>query len=330
MLYFSYPLGLPFLYPPIPFPIRIVRYFMIRRFLPWVIFLLPALACSIGSPASHADQLATEVARQLTAATALPMKSTLFGENQIATEVAQQLTASGKTISPLGAATTAVQVTPSATPTPSQTMTATTTPSFTPPADDPAKTLGSPTWRDTFENGNSWYLDDDGSIRMEVKDHVLSLFGTASKFYDTWRFAPANLSPNYYLQMSAAMDACSGRDRFGLLFGGTGNGALQQVFLFGITCDGKYSFRYYDSETKKYSMHINWTPSGYINTGAHQGNRLGVKVEGLHTALYINGHYVGDFTVPSFGNGRYGIFAASENTANLHVAVTEFAYWKIP
>jgi hypothetical protein len=303
---------------------------MIRRFLPWVIFLLPALACSSGSPASHADQLATEVARQLTAATSMPSSGTLADAPRIATEVARQLTVSIKTDSPSTTVTTSLPATPSITPSPSQTLTQTPTPSFTPPADDPAKTLGSPTWHDSFDDGHNWYLDDDGSIRMEVKDHTLSIFGTAPKFYDTWRFAPGILSPNYYLQISAIMDSCSGRDRYGLLFGGTGSGSLQQVFLFGITCDGKYAFRYYDSETKKYAMHINWTSSSSINAGAHQGNRLGVKVEGLHTAFYINGHYVGDFNVSSFGNGRYGVFASSENTSNLHIAISDFAYWKLP
>jgi hypothetical protein len=303
---------------------------MIRRILPWVIFLLPAFACSIGSPASHADQLSTEVARQLTAATSMPVQGTLPDGPRIATEVARQLTVSVKTDTPGAAATTSVPATPTTTLTPSQTPTSTATPSFTPPADDPVKTLGSPTWHDSFDDGHNWYLDDDGAIRLEVKDHILSVIGTAPKFYDTWRFAPGILSPNYYLQMNAIMEDCSGRDRFGLLFGGTGSGSLQQVYLFGISCDGKYAFRYYDSVTKKYSMHINWGASSYINAGPHQGNRLGVKVEGLHTAFYINGHYVGDFNVSSFGAGRFGIFASSENTANLRVGISDFAYWKLP
>jgi hypothetical protein len=304
---------------------------MIRRMIPWAIFLLPALACSTGSPVNHENQLASEVARQLTAATVIPGNMTPTGSGSIATEVARQLTEAGKietTAAPM--ATTSVPATPTISSTPSQTPTLTATPSFTPPADDPVKTLGNPTWHDGFDNGHNWYIDDDGLIRMEVKDHVLSIFGTASTFYDTWRFAPGILSPNYYLQMNAQMDACSGRDRFGLLFGGTGTNDVQQVFLFGVSCEGKYAFRYYDSTVKKYTMYIPWTASSSVNAGPHQGNRLGVKVEGVHAAFYINGHYVGDFSVPSFGSGRFGIFAASENTAAIHIAINDFSYWKIP
>jgi hypothetical protein len=170
-------------------------------------------------------------------------------------------------------------------------------------------------------------MDADELIRMEVKDHKLSIFGIANKFYDTWRFAPKNIAPNYYLQMAADIDDCSGRDRDGLVFGSTD---FNHAYLFGVYCDGGFSFRYFDGGTQKYTKYIDWTHSGFVNAGPHNGNRLGVKVDGTHLMFYINGHYVGDKNVPDFGAGRIGVFVASENTSNFHLAISDFAYWKIP
>jgi|WetSurMetagenome_2_1015567.scaffolds.fasta_scaffold149234_2 hypothetical protein len=303
---------------------------MIRRLLPMAIILLPLLACSTVAPTSNEAGIATQVALQLTAAIQKTSGSTQPVEQQIATEVARQLTVksvvttsdvSKTPISPSATSTATITSTSTLTPTSSS------TPSFTPPASDPALTLGSPTWHDNFDNGQNWYLDDDGLIRLEVKDHKLNIIGTANTFYDTWRFAPANLAPNYYLQMNAQIGDCSGMDRFGLILGSTESST---VYMFGVTCDGKYSFRFFDGGTKKYTQLISWTASGNVNAGSNNGNRLGVKVEGTHLAFYINGHYVGDKNVPAFAKGRCGIYVSSEKTANFHLSISDFAYWKIP
>jgi hypothetical protein len=127
--------------------------------------------------------------------------------------------------------------------------------------------------------------------------------------------------------MAATINDCAGMDRFGLIFGSTDSST---VYMFGVSCDGKYSVRYFDGGTKKYTQLIPWTASGNINAGSNNGNRLGVKAEGTHLAFYINGHYVGDKNAPAFGKGRYGIFVSSEKTSNYRLSVSDFAYWKIP
>jgi hypothetical protein len=279
--------------------------------------LLFVTAClNTATPGSDAVQ--TEVARQLTSMALLTRSGgTALGPPQD----------SG---SPGGELPTVTQTSlPPATPTPTITPTVTPTASFTPPADDPALTLGPATYRTNFTDIYGWWMYEDDNVRFEIVDHKLVMTAKLANGYDWYTRTVWDLL-NFYIEMTATPDTCSGRDRYGLVVG-VPYPAVNLSFWMKVTCDGYYSFSYQDTDID-YKFHYikDWAKSSFIHTGPGQTNRVGFKAEGTHLSLYINGHFLTDLNEPTFGGGRFGVFVGSVNTPNFVVRVSEVAYWVLP
>jgi hypothetical protein len=265
-------------------------------------------------------------------------------EDAVKTEVARQLTSMGALTQAGGTPLGPVQngggspgdlptVTPTGSPPPSETptMTATVsqTPTFTPPADDPRLTLGSPTYRTDFPDGTNWYLFEDEYVHFEVVSHKLVMTAKQANSYDSWTLTAWKLT-DYYLEMTAAPDSCSGRDRYGLVVG-VPYPANNPSYLLRFACDGFYSFGFFNSSIdNKFHYLKDWTKSPDILAGPNQTNRMGFMAEGTHLSIYANGHFLTDLNEPTFGEGRFGLFIGSVNTANFVTRVSEVAYWILP
>ncbi|MBN2085158.1 MAG: hypothetical protein JW748_08010 [Anaerolineales bacterium] len=270
--------------------------------------------------------------------------ATTVSENAVNTEVARQLTsmaaltqAGGTPLGPVenggGSPGELPTVTPTGSPppsaTPTVTATTTQTPTVTPPAGDPRLALGTPNYRTDFPDGTNWYLYDDSNVRFDVVDHKFLMVAKNANAYDSWTLTSWKLT-DYYLEMTATTDTCSGRDRYGLVVG-VPHPANNPSYLARFSCDGYYSFGFFDSSLdNKFHYLADWTPNTHILAGTGQTNRMGFKADGTHLILYANGHYLTDFSVPSFGEGRFGLFVGAVNTANFTVRVSEVAYWILP
>jgi hypothetical protein len=270
--------------------------------------------------------------------------ATPVSENAVRTEVARQLTslaamtqAGGTPLGPAenggGSPGELPTVTPTGSPppsaTPTVTPTITQTPSHTPPADDPRLTLGAPDYRTDFPDATNWYLYDDSDIRFAVVDHKFVMTAKNANAFDGWTLTAWKLA-NYYLEMTATPDACSGRDRYGLVVGSPGPGQNPN-YLLKVACDGYYAFGFFNSTIdNKFHYLKEWTKSAFILTGPGQTNRVGFLAEGTHLSLYANGHLLTDLSEPLFGEGRFGLFVGSVNTPNFTVRVSEVAYWVLP
>jgi len=270
--------------------------------------------------------------------------TTPISENAVKTEVARQLTslaaltqAGGTPLGPVenggGSPGELPTVTPTGSPppsaTPTVTPTITQTPSFTPPADDPRLTLGAPNYRTDFPDSTNWYLYDDSDVGFAVVDHKFVMTAKNANSFDGWTLTAWKLK-NYYLEMTATPDTCSGRDRYGPVVGSPGPG-MNPNYLLKVSCDGYYSFGFFNSAIdNKFHYLKDWTKSPFILAGPGQTNRVGFKAEGTHLSLYANGHFLTDLNEPGFGEGRFGLFVGSVNTGNFTVRVSEVAYWILP
>ncbi|MGD0173875.1 MAG: hypothetical protein ABSC61_05495 [Anaerolineales bacterium] len=277
------------------------------------------VACLGATPISS-DAVGTQVAKQLTSMAALTR-----------TKLQNATTAQENGNTPEGQLPS---VTPTVTlpPSPSPTVSPTRTPTLTntPPADDPRLSLGTPSYRTDFPDGTNWYVYEDDNVKFEAVDHKFVMTAKQANGYDSWTFAAGNLT-NYYLEMTATTDTCSGRDRYGLVVG-VPYPANNPSYLMRVSCDGYYSFSYFnnDPSDNKYHFLTNWTKSSYIYAGSNQTNRVGFKAEGTHLTLYANGHFLSELTEPDFGEGRFGLAVGSVSTVNFVVRVSEVAYWKLP
>ena len=273
----------------------------------------------LGATPGSTGAVGTEVAKQLTAMAAL---------TKAKTEKTKPAQANGSTpegelpsVTPTG--TLPASATPTVSPTSTRTLT------NTPPADDPRTTLGAPTYRTDFPDATNWYLYEDDTIKFDVVDHKFVMTAKNANGYDGWTRTAWKLT-NYYLEMTATPDTCSGRDRYGLVVG-IPVPAYNPNYLLRFTCDGFYSFGFFDSSLdNKFHSLQDWTKSNFISAGTGQTNRMGFKAEGTDLKLYANGHFLTELTVPAFGEGVFGLVVGSVNTPNFTVRVSEVAYWKLP
>ncbi len=286
--------------------------------IPLVLAVLLA-ACARTSQGS-ANQIETEVARQLTAQV-LPN-----------TQVALTAAVITPTLNPAdlpSVTPTETPITPTVTLTPTDTLTPTITitPTFTPPADDPVLTLGGASWRDDFLLPNYLWPWSGSDYSFAYGDHQFVITGHQSGKSDSWIFGIDQLE-NFYLEMTAAVGTCSGLDRFGFVFGVPYPDDYPS-FLFRVSCSGMYSFGYYGDVSVDYKFHVlrDWTASPHILAGSNQTNRIGVMVQGTKARLYANGHFLAEIVEPTLGKGRFGVFAASAKTAGYEVRISDIAYW---
>lgn len=228
-----------------------------------------------------------------------------------------EATANNPTAAPPTAASTAE-------PTPTIRLTPTNSP------DDPKKGLGSPAWTSNFGPNDEWKwndYDDPGhkaiykntELHYTVEDPATSI---------RWTYGALNIE-NYYFEVTAlSQDKCSGKNRYGIVFG-TPSDKYNQGYLFEVSCDGSYRLGVYNGS--KYSALINWTSKGVIKTGPNQANEIGVWFRGKKIVLYINGVNVGQVSDDTYnGKGKLGLLIDSTDINDFTIAFDDAAYWVLP
>jgi len=221
-------------------------------------------------------------------------------------------------------ATVPASATPEPTGTPTATLTSLPEPTTPPPADDPKVNLGSPTWRDTFEDDANWSLVADEHSRFEVQDGQLVMLAYNADYFNSWALTPPNIEV-FYLEAQGASDACNGRDRWGLFFRAPD---YTRGYLFGVSCDGRYALWVWDGLSETYL--VEWTDSPHILDGSNQVNRIGVRADGNRLSLYANGNFLTEVRDDSFASGRFGLFVGAAETPGYTAKVDEIAYWENP
>ena len=189
---------------------------------------------------------------------------------------------------------------------------------------DPAATLGTPDWVENMENGDNWPTGFNEYTTIEFEDGFLKL--TAEKDVDGWRLTWPFLS-DFYLEATLKSPECSGGDHFGLMFRVPANANANKGYLFGITCDGRYSLRRWDG-TNMYAL-VGWTADDAINTDGAV-NKLGIWAEGKNLAFYINGEKVDEVTDNTYLEGSFGLFVGNGGEDKVTVSVDQIRYWELP
>lgn len=297
-----------------------------NRHLLITVAVLLLTACSAIQPPATLDSnvLATSVAGTLTAVPprTLPPEPS---ETEPPTAVPQEATAT----EPPATATEPAEPT-ATTPAPSDTPSASLTagPTSTLPAGDIRSTLGNPTFRDTLASGNNWPLGEDSFTRARVEEGELHLTGLST--VDGWRLSWPVIQ-DFYLEMTVRTGSCSGNDRYGLMARVPDRTAADRGYLFGFSCDGRYSLRAWHGPSETMTQLINLTASSAINSGSQQVNRIGLWIDGEQLALYANGTLLTQIEDDTYTQeGSFGIFVGARQTENFTIHVDEIAYWANP
>ncbi|RPI33987.1 MAG: hypothetical protein EHM70_04375 [Chloroflexota bacterium] len=212
-----------------------------------------------------------------------------------------------------------VTSTPEATPTPTNPP-----PSATAASSDPKLTLGSPTWTDSFDDDENWSLSTDEHTKMEVNDGKLEMTAFNADYWDGWAITWPDIE-DVYIEVVATTGACSGLDRYGIMLRTPSDAS--EGYLFGFSCDGRYSFRKWDGED--YTVYADWTANSAILAGSNQTNRMGLRAEGDEISLYANGVLLREIEDDSYSSGNFGVFIGAANTAGFITSIDELSYWDL-
>ena len=279
-------------------------------------------------PEGSDDLMATEIARILTGTPVEVNPTTTSEPNEAETAypvASEEVTAPTSTEEEVVPEKTEEVITEEPTATPELTFTPTQAPTATLADTDPVLTLGSPDWVDHMDDGDNWPTGFNEYTSIEFKNGYLKL--SADTDLDGWRLSWPYLE-DFYLEATMLFATCEGSDHTGLMFRVPEDSNANAGYLFGITCDGRYSLRLWDGKNMSYP--VNWTESDAIKKGEDQTNILGVMAVDSNLALFINGVKVKEISNDAFNEGQFGIFVGGTNSDLPEVWVDQIRYWEIP
>ncbi len=284
---------------------------------------------------SEEDMMATQVAQILTS---MPTSSNAEGKIPTPVQLTQLptvTTAASLTSTSLPSATgapTATSALPSATPQATATNSPVPQPTiaYTPPASDPTTKLGGADWSDSMDDGNNWPTGADKFTDISFADGMMRLTGLSTT--DGWRMTYPELE-NFYLEVTFQVNDCKGSDRYGVINRVPVLNNPDRGYLFGFTCDGKFSLRRWNASIGDKGEMVNlidWKTSAAINPGSSQTNRLGLMAVGDRLILYANGQNIGEVKDSTFAKGYFGIFVGARETENFTIRVDQVRVWNNP
>ncbi|HAF61495.1 MAG TPA: hypothetical protein DCK95_04140 [Anaerolineaceae bacterium] len=193
---------------------------------------------------------------------------------------------------------------------------------------DPGVYLGDADWTDEMDAPKNWPVgaDEFSSAYFENSYYRMTSFAAE----DGWRLASTEAVVDGYIEIAFSTETCKADDHYGIMFRVPVLKEANRGYLFGITCDGKYSLRAWDAtlgENGTMEYLIRWKDSGTINTGSEKKNVLGVMTSDDTLSLYINGDLVNEVSDDSITGGYFGVFVGWEQTENLTVRVEKAGYW---
>lgn len=187
---------------------------------------------------------------------------------------------------------------------------------------DPALRLGDASWSDHFDSGENWSEFSNSRSEIEIRDGELFFTVVNPSSGPVWSVSWPNLS-NFYLEVLVRTPtACSGKDRFGLVFRSPDP---SQGYRFEISCDGQYSAVVFDENSSQ--LIVAWASSTHLQAGPNQINRIGVWTEGKVLSFHINGQAVAGLEHNDYRSGTFGFTVTSENTENLTIAFDDLSFW---
>jgi hypothetical protein len=285
-----------------------------------LVLLMTLSGCNLANsatPTLNPQTVATQVALLLTQIT-----STSPTNNIPSTPIANTEVASTPSLQWTATSTITETITPTLTFTSTQTESPTAT-----VLPDIKSTLGTPTWQNPANWKGFYFIDNDPEVNITESNNNLVLTTVHAEGWHGWSLSYIK-GLDFYLEGTFKVGACSGTDRYGLVFRAP---TTSVGYFLGLTCDGQYALRTLTSSGFTETNVIDWTQSPDILSGANQVNRLGVMAKGNQYSIYINGKLQGTATDDTYKTqGIFGVFIASSNTIGFKVSVQELDFWDLP
>ena len=200
-------------------------------------------------------------------------------------------------------------------------------------SDDPAIYLGDADWIDDMETAEYWATGSNEFNSADFENGTLKLIALSE--INGWRIASTPMLGNAYIEADVKMGTCRETDGYGFIFRVPKDAGYNKGYLFGITCDGRYSLRMWDGLAGEDGLMLwlkYYTISELVNKGANQSNRIGVMALDNRFILYVNGEKVDEVIDEdnSYAEGFFGLYVNRDKTENLAIVVDSVSYWTDP
>jgi hypothetical protein len=235
------------------------------------------------------------------------------------------------------------QVLPSATLPPS--ATAPTTPSPTLPATDtpsPEATatvpivptddaryglnLAAPDYLDNFSSSLTWVGPNfEGAVNQIRDGELIAVDYIADKFLWWSTTKPDIAAGNIYVEVTAEMGECAGKDAAGIALRVGPPNQLDSGYTYELACDGHFRIRKLFSGSV--TTLLDWQESEAISRGSNAQNVLGFQARGNRMTVFVNGTQLLQVEDTAFIRGNYGLYADAAQTAGFTVRFTAFKLW---
>jgi len=218
---------------------------------------------------------------------------------------------------------------PTAPPTKTSTPTRSPVPTATFAPGDIRAGLGAPTWRDTFDDPQTWSNDyEDERVILKRQDGKFFMTAKTDKYVVGWALTPVETAQKFYIEMDVTTHTCAKLDRYGIMLSPTTR--ANKGYMFNFFCDGHYSLWTWDGVDEEVNQLLAWVPSKLIKAGSNQTNRIGIKVVNDHFYLYANGSLLFDLVDDSMEKDYFGVFIGAQVTPGFTAEVGELDYWELP
>lgn len=231
------------------------------------------------------------------------------------------------TNTPPPSATPLITSTPTASPTPTEAPTDVPTP-IPLDEDDPrfGLNLSAPDYWDDFSSNVTWVgpsFEGASNITLEGTHRATDYLADSFLWWSTT--VPDIDAGNIYVEVSAEIGECSGKDAYGLAVRVEPENR-DSGYLLEFSCDGSYRLRKLFSGTIQ--TLLDWTPSQFISTDG-SSNTMGLLAVGNQLYPVANGEVLAQAEDATFFSGNYGLYANAQITAGLTVTFDDFKLWYV-
>jgi len=194
-------------------------------------------------------------------------------------------------------------------------------PSVTP---DSRAGIGSLILEEDFSDPKNWALTNSETRSAAIANgHLtLALSGGKDTLYSL-RFSP--VLGNFYLELLAQPNLCSGMDEYGIMLRTTGD---LNHFRYGISCNGQaHVDRIYKGAARAFAT---WEKFGILPGVAPSTVRLSVRAKGSDMSFFANDQLL--FTVKDtlFYQGTLGLYVRTDGSSPISVNFSDLQIYSLP
>ncbi len=228
-------------------------------------------------------------------------------------------------------------LTPFASPTPTATNTLTPTTVWFPPTETPTvhpTVIPSPTpelrpdvgdvlFSDDFDLPTNWTLTETASSNISVVNNELTAVLSREKGY-LYSVREGALFTNFYAEITASPNLCSGLDEYGMLirYQSPGN-----FYRFSLSCNGQVRLDRVVGGTA--SSPQPWMVTTSVPSAAPSTSRLGVWVVGKEMRFFVNDQHQFTITDRALPSGAMGVFVRSGGENAVTVNFSDLVVYNI-